>query len=539
MYTADPAASALSSPQAQAAFVAAMQTPAAYAALHTVDGAIRCVETHVSWVFLTGAYAYKVKKPLRLGFLDYSTAARRERFCREELRLNHRYAHDLYVDTVPIAGSPDAPHVGAADAPAFEHALRMVQFDPSHELTHLLQAHDVTAAEIAELAAELWRVHDAATRAEPADSFGSPAGLHRVTRANFDEIRRALPAAGGLDLSELQGTVEHTFACLAPRMESRSRDAHVRECHGDLHCGNVVRWRGRLVAFDALEFDPALRFIDVASDVAFLSMDLAAHARSDLRRTWLDAWTTASGDYAAIELLPYYEIYRALVRAKVAALRGQQGRNATSQPASLAQQYLDCARRHSTRPAPTLVVMAGLSGSGKTWLARRIAETTDALHVRSDVERKRLAGLAPLAASQSAPDAGIYSHEFTLRTYARLRDCVRSCLRGGENVVMDAANLRRDEREAFVRIALDSGAGVQLVHCQAPLEVLRERIIARSASGADASEATVALLERQPSYWEALSDAERTMTLDVDTSRPGQVESTLLRLSAAVRRERP
>ncbi|HET9694262.1 MAG TPA: AAA family ATPase, partial [Steroidobacteraceae bacterium] len=197
------------------------------------------------------------------------------------------------------------------------------------------------------------------------------------------------------------------------------------------------------------------------------------------------------------------------------------------------------ARRQSTRRAPTLVVMAGLSGSGKTWLARRVAEAIDALHVRSDVERKRLAGLGPLASSRSAPDDGIYTHEFNLRTYARLRECVRSCLQGGENVVMDAANLRRDEREAFVRIATDLGARTQLVHCQAPLDVLRGRMVARSATGADASEATAALLERQPSYWEALSESERTITLDVDTSRPEQVEAILGRLSGAARRNQP
>ncbi|HET7203635.1 MAG TPA: AAA family ATPase [Steroidobacteraceae bacterium] len=515
-----------------------MQTPAAYAALHTVAGTIRCVETHVSWVFLTGTYAYKVKKPLRLSFLDYSTAARREWFCREELRLNRRHAPGLYVDTVPIGGRPDAPRVGAGDAPAFEHALRMVQFDPAQELTRLLYAHDVAAAEIANLGAELWRVHEEAARAEPAGPYGTPATVHRVTLDNFDEIARALPASHSLDLAAMRVYVEHAFARLAPRMDLRKSLGYVRECHGDLHCGNIVRWDGRLVAFDGLEFDPALRFIDVASDLAFPSMDLSAHERADLRRTLLDAWTAASGDYAAVELLPYYETYRALVRAKVAALRGQQARDATITPASPAFQYLDWARRQSTRRAPTLVVMAGLSGSGKTWLARRIAEAVDALHVRSDVERKRLAGLAPLANSRSAPDAGIYTREFNLRTYARLRECVRSCLQGGESVVMDAANLRRDERAAFVRIAADLGANAHLVHCQAPLDVLRERIVARSASGADASEATAALLERQPSCWEPVAEAERTITVDVDTSRPEQVDAVLLRLSRAARRER-
>jgi predicted kinase len=320
--------------------------------------------------------------------------------------------------------------------------------------------------------------------------------------------------------------VECTFGTLQSQMAVRRRAGYVREGHGDLHCGNVVRWQSRLIAFDGLEFDPALRFIDVANDLAFLSMDLGAHGRSDLRRTLLDRWTEVSGDCGAIELLPYYEVYRALVRAKVAALRGRQ-HQASAESIALSRAYLAWARRRTTRRPPTLVAMAGLSGSGKTWLARRIAAAIDALHLRSDVERKRLAGLAPLASSHSAPEGGIYTREFNDRTYARLLECARACLRGGENVVVDAANLRRDERDAFVRLAAELGARVKLVHCVAPIEVLRERIAARRAQGRDASEATVALLDRQPGYWEPFDAAERETGCVVDTTQAAQVDAAV------------
>jgi hypothetical protein len=531
-------ASALSAPGARAAFVAAMQTPAAYAALHPVAGAIRCVETHVSWVFLTGPYAYKVKKPLRLSFLDYSTAVRREWMCREELRLNRRHAPGLYVDVVPIGGRPDAPRVGAADTASFEHALRMVQFDPDAELTHLLRAGDITAGEIAALAADLSRVHEDALRADPSTPFGRPDRVHRVTLDNFEEIGRLLPAARDTEsLADMQADLERAFARLTARMMARKCEGYVRECHGDLHCGNVVRWRGRLTAFDGLEFDPALRFVDVVHDLAFLSMDLAAHGRGDLRHALLDHWTAASGDYGAIELLPYYEASRALVRAKVAALRGRQTSVAAVDAESLVHRYLDWERRQAARRAPSLVVMAGLSGSGKTWLARQVARAIDALHLRSDVERKRLAGLGALAGSGSAPDAGIYSRDFNARTYARLRECAAACLRGGESVVVDAANLRVDEREAFVRLAGELGCGVHLVLCQAPMEILRQRIATRLAGGADASEATVDLLDRQPSYWEPLSTAQQALTATVDTTRAAEVDAVLRRLAHAARRD--
>jgi aminoglycoside phosphotransferase family enzyme/predicted kinase len=516
-----------------------MQTAAPYAGLHEVAEPVRCIETHVSWVFLTGPYAYKVKKPLRLPFLDYSTAARRERLCREELRLNRRHAPDLYVDVVPITGRPDAPRIGAGAGAAFEHALRMRQFDPDDELGRRLQRGVVTADEIARFAEDLARMHAHAERAEPSSPFGLPDSVHRVTRDNFAELREWLPeGASRADVDVLEATLGATFERLQARMAARRDEGRVREGHGDLHCGNVVRWRGRLVAFDGLEFDPALRYIDVANDLAFLSMDLGAHGRADLRHVLLDRWTEASGDYDAVELLPYYEPARALVRAKVAALQARQHAGRPDEAAARrASEYLAWARRHAERGAPLLVVMVGLSGSGKTWLARRIAGSIRALHLRSDVERKRLAGLGPLDGSRSAAGAGIYTPEFNTRTYARLLDCARACLAGREHVVVDAANLRRHEREAFVKLAADIGARVKLVHCEAPMHVLRERVAGRQATRRDASEATVEVLERQPSYWEALTAAERATAEVVDTSEPARIDEALDRLARATRRD--
>jgi aminoglycoside phosphotransferase family enzyme/predicted kinase len=513
-------ATSLDAPGAQAAFVAAMQTPAAYAALEAAQTPIRLVETHVSWVFLTGRHAYKVKKPVRLSFLDYSTPARRAALCAEELRLNRRHAPDLYVDVVTIGGTPAAPRVGSHDG-VFEHALRMVQFDPAQELGQLLQRDTVARDELAHLGGELARMHSQAAPAQPDSGYGEPDRVHRVTLDNFDEIGSD-PTSPRLDA--LRARLDATFEPLRGLVERRRGNGSVRECHGDLHCGNVVRWHGRLVAFDGIEFDPALRFIDVASDLAFLTMDLAAHGRPDLRAALLDAWTTASGDYEAVELLPYFEPYRALVRAKVAALRGESIAAIREAARRGLRQYLDAAHARTVRAAPGLVVMAGLSGSGKTWLARRLAAACDALHVRSDIERKRLAGLGPLEDSRSPPDGGLYTIEFGERTYARMRDCARSCLRGGENVIIDAANLRRHERDAFVTLARDAGASVRIVHCVAPIDTLKRRIAGRSA---DASEATVDLLDRQPGYWEPFVASEVPLVHDVDTTDDRAVESAI------------
>ena len=527
--------SPLDAPAAQAAFAAAMQDPAAYSALHPVPGPVLCIETHVSWVFLTGPFAYKVKKPLRLSFIDYSTAERRFDLCREELRLNRRHAPGMYVDVVPITGTPAAPRVGATDAPPFEHALRMVQFDPRLELTQLLQSGDIAAHELQEFGQRIAQMHATAAIAAADETFGTPDNAHRITLDNFDEITRVSPGRDEAQrVTQLRGQAQRLFEAGRPLMEQRRQDGRIRECHGDLHCGNVVRWQGTLVAFDGLEFDPGLRFIDVANDLAFLTMDLAVHGRIDLRRDALQAWLETSGDFEAVALLPYFELYRALVRAKVAALRGQQARNTATGvtgAATLAHQYLDWAVSQIGRPRPRLVLMAGLSGSGKTWLARRIAERCDALIVRSDVERKRLAGLQPLDTSVSAPDAGIYSREFNTRTYERLRDCAGNCLRGHESVIVDAASLRRGERELFLAAGREHAADVVIVHCAAPLEVLKRRVAGRAATGADASEATVALLDRQPSYWEPFSGDELKHVVTVDTTAPDPIERALCELA--------
>jgi uncharacterized protein len=508
-----------SGPEAQAAFVAGMRAAVAYP--HQTTSPIRCVETHISWVFLTGPYAYKVKKPVSLGFVDYSTAARRAACCREELRVNRRYAPELYVDVVPISGVRSRPKVGDRSTAPFEHAVRMRQFDQDRELSALLRRGSVQTAEIAALGASIAQAQAASTVPEVTLGFGAPARVHELLTDNFDEITRALHGAQPHAwLAMLQHRAQSLHERNHPLQEQRRTSGYVRECHGDLHCGNVVRWAGRLVPFDGLEFDPALRCIDVASDVAFLAMDLAVHERADLRRAWLNGWSEVSGDFAAIELLPYFELYRALVRAKVAVLAGEQQRRPD------AERYLRWAAGQDSRSPPLIVLMVGLSGSGKTWLARQLAVTLDAFHVRSDVERKRLAGLGPLQPSASPPDAGIYTREFNDRTYARLLECARHCLAGQENVVIDAASLRREERKSFAAVAATTGARFRMVHCVAPPQTLRARVAARRREGRDASEATLDLLERQPGFWESFDAAESGSVIVADTTSPECFEHT-------------
>jgi uncharacterized protein len=497
---------------------------------HAVVTPIRVVETHISLVLLTGANAYKIKKPVRLSFLDYSTLAKRRACCEEELRLNRRYAPDLYLGVSAIGGPATAPRVDGGGEP-IEYAVRMRQFDRHDELGELLATRGVDAAELAALGEHVARFHASAAPVVATSPFGTASALRKVILDNFASLRRLPEAVQWQEtVRALERWVELTHARLATLIDSRRDSGLVRECHGDLHCGNVVRWAGALTPFDGIEFDPALRFIDVTNDIAFLTMDLAMHDRPDLRRAVLQAWTQALGDFGGLPLLPYFETYRALVRAKVAALRAlqeQAGSEHRSLDCGTAARYLAWAIGRARQSPPCLILTCGLSGSGKTSVARAVATPLLALHVRSDVERKRLAGLGPLDDSRSPPDGGIYTRDFTERTYARLKDCATSALLGGESVIVDAAFLRRHERRDMIGLAKGMTVPVGILHCVAPLDVLRERLAGRSRSGGDASEAGVAILARQPGYWEEFDDDERAKVVAVDTTAPDAAAGAL------------
>jgi aminoglycoside phosphotransferase family enzyme/predicted kinase len=502
--------------------------PAAYP--HPVCEPIRVAETHISWVLLTGELAYKVKKPVRLSFLDYSTLERRRALCEEELRLNRRLAPGLYLGVSSIGGPPDAPRVDGTGEP-IEYAVRMRQFAPQDELVALLAADAVTAADLAQLGTAIARFHVSALPAPAGSNFGEPDTVQQVVRDNFAELR-VLPEAAAWRqvVDDLERDVTALHMWLSAQMSARRATGWVRECHGDLHCGNVVRWAGALAPFDGIEFDPKLRFVDVVNDIAFLTMDLAERGHAELRHAVLQAWLEALGAWTALPLLPYYETYRALVRAKVDALRALQ-LEAGSQPRAAAvadcSRYLDWARARVTPRSPSLVITCGLSGSGKTWFARQLASRLRALHVRSDVERKRLAGLDAHADSRSPPDAGIYSLEFNRRTYAHLLDCTAAALASGESIVVDAAFLRRGERQDFLELAHSVGAPLTIVRCDAPDAVLRQRVAARAAARNDASEAGLDVLARQPGYWEPFDAPQLAAVINVDTSDPVAVEHAL------------
>lgn len=489
---------------------------------------VECVEleaTHGAWVLLAGDWAYKIKKPVRYSFMDFGTLARRRAACLAELRLNARFADSdpataLYVDVCPIVGSVEDPHWGAPgcdDARAIEFAVRMHRFDSAHRLDHICAHGDLTHPHISAFVQDWVAFQARAASAGAHDPRGDPSvGLH-FAQENFETLRQAPLSQGSQQtLLRLQRHTEARHQALQPMLEARRAQGRVREGHGDLHLGNLVLVSERILTFDGIEFNEALRWVDVASDLAFLWMDLIAREQTGLANWLLSEYLDASGDSDAAEVWTHFATYRALVRAKVAALRAADVHDASA-ALSECERYIALAARIAWPTSPRLIITHGLSGSGKSRVARQHLlnnATEPTIRLRSDVERKRLYGLRPEARSGSGLNNGLYAPDAHVRTYSHLNERAAHLLRQGWSVVVDAAFLKRAERDAFAQLAAELGCPFHLLAREAPVAVLRERIERRLAKGRDASEATVQVLEQQLQVVEPLDDDERRHLLN-------------------------
>lgn len=479
---------------------------------------VRLIETHISWVLLTGDYAYKIKKPLDLGFLDFSSLELRKQACADEVRLNRRLAADIYLGVVAITGSPDVPHINGTGA-VIEYAVKMRQFPPDATLDRLSARGELGAVQIDRLAERLSQFHLEVCQKAPADSvWGEPETIARPAIENFQMLAGCLKdPQQRICLDTLQGWSVAEHARLTPLLHERKRKGMIRECHGDLHLGNLAWVEGKLLIFDCIEFSAALRWIDVISEVAFCFMDLLHRDHRDLAMRFLNAWLETSGDYAGVALLRYYSVYRALVRAKVAALRaGQPGDSAASR-AELNSCLLLAEQLAQSMPTQ-LWITHGLSGCGKTTLSQKLLQDYGMIRLRSDVERKRLAGLDALAHSGAGVGQGLYTKEASRRTYEHLSRLADELLSTGWPVIVDAAFLEHWQRDMFRAIARRRGVPVKIVDIQTDIAILRERVNQRAAQSGDASEADLHVLQYQIETAQPLGDEELGEVMAISAS---------------------
>jgi len=478
---------------------------------------LRLFETHISWVVLTGEFAYKIKKPVNLGFLDFSTLALRKQACDDEVRLNRRLAPDTYLDVVAITGRPDKPHI-KEHGTAFEYAVKMRQFSPEDTMDKLSDRGELGVEHIDALASRLAQFHlheSAATRADC--PYGDPAAIIKPVEDNFRILDGLLADSGQkqrLALLHRWCSAEHER--LTPLMLKRRQLGKVRECHGDLHLGNLAWVDGHLIIFDCIEFSPQLRWIDVMSEVAFCFMDLLHRSQRELAFRFLNAWLEICGDYEGVALLRYYAVYRAMVRAKVGALRAQQsaGNN------TVADEYLQLAQQLIQPKSLELWITHGFSGCGKTTQSQKLLQEQGMVRMRSDIERKRLAGIAATASSSSGTQAGLYAPEASRRIYTHLAQLAAGLLNSGWTVIVDATFLFRWQRNMFREIAKMHSAQLHLLDIQADPATLRQRIALRTIKGGDASEANLQVLQHQIETSEPLgSDEPVALKLSFDSAQ--------------------
>ena len=508
--------------------VRALLDPAAYD--HPV-AAVELIETHISWIFLTGHFAYKLKKPVNLGFVDFSTPELRRRCCEEELRLNRRLAADLYLGLRDLHGPPERAHLGG-EGPVIEALVQMRQFQQRDLLPEALSRGRVKPEQIDRLADDLAHFHAGAAQASPADPWGTPERVLEPALANLETLAQLgrFPPDG----EAMTAWTRQELRRLQPLLEARREQGRIRECHGDLHLGNMALQEEHIRVFDCLEFSPPLRWIDPISDLAFLVMDLQERCHGELALQLLNRWLETGGDHGALPLLPWYLAYRALVRAKVTALRLQQPDLAPAAVEPLKAElgtYLNRARRAMAPARCALVITHGISGSGKSHTARQL-RGWGWIHLRSDIERLRLHGRWGCASGEApaepGQDANPYAATVTEQLYRKvLLEAAEAALAGGLSVVVDATFLKRDLRQAFIELARRRGSGFGILACSVPVDLALVRLQHRMAEEDDPSEADAGVVMAQLDALEPLDEGEKAWIVDGNDRRlrfdPGEL----------------
>lgn len=510
------------------ALIAALQNPALYP--HPVEG-FQLIETHISWVLLTGPYAYKIKKPVNFGFLDFTTLDARKHFCEEELRLNQRLTQDLYLEVLPIGGSEAAPTLNDG-APAIEYALKMRQFPQENLLSEIQARGELNDAHIDALAEQIATFHLNAPQVPQEHPLGSAEAVMAPVQQNFDQIRPMLSEQADLQqLEALEAWAQSSYQRLQPLLAERKAQGFIRECHGDIHLGNAAQIDGRVVLFDCIEFNEPFRLTDITADIAFLAMDLEDRGLKCLSRRFVSGWLEHTGDYAALHLLNFYKAYRAMVRGKVALFRLGQEQDPVQRAVILRQYrgYAALAESYSAIPSPFLVITHGVSAVGKSHVALRLVEALGTIRLRSDAERKRLFG------EQSADDkgqlaGGIYNAQASQATYERLHQLARQTLQAGFPVIIDATYLKLEQRQAAGEIAEQTGVPFLILDCQAPDAVIASWLEQRQSEGRDPSDATLEVIQAQQAAREPLDEAELSHSKRVDTHDAASLDSLVERI---------
>ena len=487
------------------------------------------IETHISWVFLCGPYAYKIKKALNLGFMDCSTLDKRKFYCEEELRLNGRLAPELYLAVVPITGTPQQPQLGGSGE-AFEYAVKMRRFPQQALLSRMLQQHRLADTHINQIVAQIVDFHQTIPAASADTRYGNPDHVAAPVHENFVQMKERLHEPRHLELlDQVKAWAEHQYESCYGYFRQRKEQGFIRECHGDMHLGNMAVVDDRVLIFDGIEFNPDLYWIDVMSEVAFLCMDLEYHDKPDFACRILNDYLERTGDYRGLRVFRYYLVYRAMVRAKVACIRWSQqaGQGQQSSDTQAFEDYLQLALSYTQAQQPVLFITHGLSGSGKSTLSGPLVEPLAAIRIRSDRERQRMFGKGRREGEAATIGEGVYSEDASRQTYGKLAELAETVLQSGYSVIIDATFLERQQRNPFKQLADRLGVPIRILFFRTDTDLLRQRIWSREREGSDISEADLSVLEHQLETYAGLDDEEQGYTVTIDTESVSESQQIL------------
>ena len=468
---------------------------------------IQVIDTHISWVILTGEYAYKIKKPVDFGFLNFTTLEQRKHFCEEELRLNQRLAPDIYLEVVGINQGENGISIGEVGENTLEYAVKMRQFAQNQRLDQLLQGQRFELHWIDDLAEQIAEFHQNVPIVGPDSPWGEPDTLWEVVADNYRHLLNVL--GEGPERTQVESLYAHakdSFQQLQDTLALRKAQGHVRECHGDLHLGNITLHEDALRLFDCIEFNLQFRWIDTLSDMAFLLMDIEANGQPRWANRCINLYLEQGGDYEGLRLLNFYKSYRAMVRAKVATL-------GPVHDLPQLQHYLDLTQTYATPQTPQLLLMHGVSGTGKSYLSQLLLDHTGVIRVRSDVERKRIFRELSLKGEK----LDMYGAEMNVRTHNALIDLTRVLLTAGYSVVVDATFIRQRARNEFRKLAESLAVETRIIACECDPKLVRARLNKRVAEGTDASDADVSVMEAQLDFLQPITEEEEAITVTVDT----------------------
>jgi aminoglycoside phosphotransferase family enzyme len=490
-------------------------------ALPHTNETIKLVETHISWVLLTGDYVYKIKKPVDFGFLNFTSLEKRKFFCGEELRLNSRLAPDLYLAVLPITGTIEQPTIDGSGE-TLDYTVKMKQFSEEGLMDRLAASGQISAEMIDQLADTIADFHAEIAVAQEDSPLGTAEAVQAPVTQNFEQILPLLSSdKERSELKVIEAWSNQQFQSLKTTLDARHLNGFIRECHGDLHLGNIVVIDDQPVLFDCIEFNDEFRWTDVINEIAFIVMDLMMRNLKGFAFRLLNRYLEKTGDYEGIALLNYYITYRAMVRAKIARFtmgHMSEGSPEQQQQIEQYQSYINLALQISNNKKPLLMITHGLSGSGKSFVSSMVLEEVGAIRVRSDIERKRLTGFEALSKTKSDLDDGIYGPETGQKTYKRLLELAEIVVQSGYPVIIDATFLKQTDRATQQQLAEKLDANFIILNTEAPVEKLEQFIAQRAKVNKDPSEADLAVLAKQLEKQELLTEAEKQATLTLDSS---------------------